>query len=143
MKIKIKHFDKTLPLPSYKSRGAACVDLCARLDVKIPAGQIGYVPLNVALEIPKGYWILVAARSGTHKLGILPAHGIGIGDWDFRGDNDEYIFPFYNFCKETVEIKKGTRVAQMMILKYEKIEMKEVKKLTEKDRGKFGSTGMN
>ncbi len=141
MHVKIKQFDITLPLPKYQSKGAACVDLCARLETKIEAKSIGYIPLNIALEIPEGYWVLLAARSSTHKTGLMPANGIGIIDWDFHGDNDEYFFPVYNFTDTEVTIERGQRIAQLIISKYEKIEFEVVEHLEGEDRGKFGSTG--
>ncbi len=141
MQIKVKQFDKTLPLPAYQTRGAACADLCARLDTKIPANSIGYIPLNIALEMPEGYWALVAARGSTHKQGLIPAHGIGIGDWDFKGDDDEYHFPVYNFTQAEVTILRGQRIAQLMVLPYEKIDFQVVDRLGSENRGKFGSTG--
>ncbi|HXR49685.1 MAG TPA: dUTP diphosphatase, partial [Verrucomicrobiae bacterium] len=88
MKIQLKQFDTSLPVPAYQTVGAAGMDLYARQETTIAPKTIGYVPLNIALEIPEGYWVLVAARGSTHKQGLMPAHGIGIGDWDFRGDND-------------------------------------------------------
>lgn len=139
--VKIKRFDQTLPLPAYQTKGAACLDLYCRKTIKIPSGKIGYLPLNVALEIPKNCFVLLAARGSTHKHGILPVHGIGIGDWDYRGDNDEYFLPAYNFTPSPVTIEKGIRIAQLLIMKYEKIVLKEVKRLNHINRGAFGSTG--
>jgi len=142
MKVRIKRFDLSLPLPTYQSPGAVCVDLCARVETRIAPSSIGYIPLNVALEIPEGYWVLVAARSSTHKKGIMPANCIGIGDADFKGDNDEYQMPAYNFTDQEVVIEKGTRIAQMMVLPVEKIEIEEVDSLSSPDRGGFGTTGV-
>lgn len=142
MQIKIKRFDKSLPLPAYKTHGAVALDLCARVNTEILAHQIGYIPLNVAIEIPENYWVMVAARGSTHKLGILPVHGFGIGDWDYCGDNDEYLFPVLNFTDKTVVVEKGSRVAQMMINKYEKVDILEVEKLDGPNRGGFGTTGV-
>ncbi|HEX2037391.1 MAG TPA: dUTP diphosphatase [Chloroflexota bacterium] len=141
MKVKIKRFDPTLPIPSYQSKGAACVDLYAREEVTIPPGSVGYVFLNVALEIPEGCWVLVAARGSTHRHGLLPVQGVGIGDWDFRGDDDEYRAAFYNFTSEPVTVARGTRIAQMMVMRYEPIEFEEVTHLHPKNRGSYGSTG--
>lgn len=141
MRVKIKRFDRSLPLPSYQSRGAACVDLYARLDVAIAPGQVGYVPLNVALEIPAGCWVLLAARGSTHRHGVLPVQGIGVGDWDFHGDDDEYHFAFYNFTAQPVTIVRGTRIAQMMVMRYEPLEFTEVEHLRPDNRGSYGSTG--
>lgn len=141
MEIKVKRFDKSLPLPAYKSDGAACLDLYTRKTTTIAPHTVELIPLNVAVEIPQGYWLMIAARGSTHKLGIMPVHGIGIGDWDFRGDDDEYFFPALNFTDEEVTIEKGTRIAQMMVTKVEEMTVTEVDKLGNKNRGKFGSTG--
>lgn len=141
MRVKIKRFDKTIPLPEYKTKGAVCFDLPARVDVEIEAGQVGYIPLNIALEVPEGYWTKLAARSSTHKMGIIPANGIGIIDQDYRGDNDELKFAAYNYTDQPVKIEKGTRVAQIMILRCEQAEIEEVDTLESPDRGGFGTTG--
>lgn len=142
MQIKIKRFDKSLPLPTYKTKGAACLDLYARLTTTIDPGQVAYIPLNFAIEIPKNYWLMLVARGSTHKLGIIPAHGIGIGDWDFCGDNDEYLFPALNYTDKQVTIEKGTRIGQMMIQKVETVDLVEVDHLSSSDRGGFGTTGV-
>lgn len=141
MKVRIKRFDTTIPLPTYQTEGAACVDLYAREGTTIPAHQVGYIPLNVALEIPEGCFVLVAARGSTHKTGLMLANSIGIGDWDFRGDNDEYHLAAYNFTNKPVTVEKAQRIAQLMVMKYEKITFEEVTQLSGSDRGKFGSTG--
>lgn len=141
MKIKIKRFDTTLPLPEYKSEKAAAFDLYARLTVVIPARSVGYVPLNVAVELPKNYWVLLAARSSLHKKGVMPANGIGVGDEDFCGDNDEYQAALFNFTDSEVTIERGERITQMIILPREHMEIVAVASLGNKDRGGFGSTG--
>ena len=106
MTIKIKRFDKSLPLPEYKTEGAACMDLYTREDTVIPSHSFGRVPLNVAMEIPQGTFVLLAARSSAHKLGLLPSNGVGIGDEDFMGDNDEYNFLVYNVTDKDVDRDK-------------------------------------
>ncbi|MFA6428352.1 MAG: dUTP diphosphatase [Candidatus Buchananbacteria bacterium] len=141
MQIKIKRVDKNLPLPAYKTKGAAGLDLSARIDVKILPGKIGYIPLNVILKIPKDCFVLLAARGSTHKLGIMPANAIGIGDADFCGDEDEYLLAALNITKKTVVIKRGVRIAQLLVLRYEKVKFQEITKAHKISRGKFGSTG--
>lgn len=141
IQLKIKRFDKSLPMPAYKTKGAAGMDLSAREDTEIKSHSIGYIPLNVAMEIPEGHWVLLAARSSTHKMGLIPANGIGVGDWDFRGDNDEYKLIVFNYTKEKVIVKKGTRVAQMIVTKFDRVEIQEVEQLQNPDRGGIGSTG--
>ncbi|MBX4189959.1 dUTP diphosphatase [Candidatus Parcubacteria bacterium] len=140
-KIDIKRFDKSLPLPEYKTKGAAGFDLAAREDVTIKPGQIVAISLNVAIAIPKGYFMVQAARSSTHKLGLMAANGIGIIDSDYAGDEDEYKFLAYNFTKKTIKIEKGTRIAQGILLKCEQAAWKEVTKMKAKTRGGIGSTG--
>lgn len=142
MQIKIKRFDKSLPLPAYKTAGAVCVDLCARIDTVIEPHQVGYIPLNVAVEIPKNCWVTLIARGSTHKLGIMLVNGIGVGDTDFIGDGDEYTFPALNFTDKTVLIERGSRIAQIMVNKFEKMELNEVEHLGDTDRGGFGTTGV-
>ena len=141
MRIKIKRFDKNLPLPKYHSDGAAAFDLTARETIEIPAGEIGYVPLNVAIDTPKEYFLLVAARSSTHKKGLILANGIGIGDPDFCGDNDEYTAIYYNFTDKPITVERGERIAQGMFVKFERAKWEEIDKLGHKTRGGIGSTG--
>ncbi len=141
MKVRIKRFDSSVPLPEYKTEGAAALDLYAREETTIPSRAIGYVPVNIALEIPNDAWVLLAARSSLHKKGLMPANGIGIGDSDFSGENDEYKAALLNFSDKEVVVEKGERITQMIILRRERVELEEVKSLSKKSRGGFGSTG--
>jgi len=139
--IKIKLFDSSMPLPSFKSKGAACVDLYSSLDITVKSKSIEYIPLNVAVKIPDGYFGLLCARSSTHKIGLVVINGIGIIDSDFCGNDDQIKLAVYNFTEKNSFVKKGDRIAQLTIVKYENFTFKEVKKLKLKNRGGFGSTG--
>lgn len=141
MKVKIKRFDKELPLPEYKTEGAVAFDLYSRVSVNVLPKGVVRVPLNVALELPEGYMLMMAARSSLHKKGLMLANGVAIGDRDFCGNNDEYHAALYNFSDQTVGIEKGERIAQGIIKKYDKAEWDEVDDLENKDRGGFGTTG--
>ncbi len=141
MKIKIKLFDSTLPLPKYQSKRAAGIDLYARKDLTLPAQKVTMVPLNIALKIPADYFVLLAARSSLHKKHLMMANGIGIGDADYCGDEDEYRAALFNFGNTAVQLKKGERIVQMIILKREIIKTALTRQLTEPNRGGFGSTG--
>lgn len=141
MKVGIKLFDESLPLPEYASAGAAAVDLVARVEVEILPGEVARVPLNIALQLPPHHFALLAARSSLHKKGLMLANGIGIGDYDYRGDNDEYQAALYNFTSQLVTIARGERLVQLLILKRPQIEFAVHKNLTSPDRGGFGSTG--
>ncbi len=141
MQVKIKLFDSSLPLPEYKSGGAAALDLYSRLDMTIKPGEVAYVPLNVALQVPENYFVLLSARSSLQKKGLMMANGIGIGDYDYRGDGDEYKAALYNFSKQPIKIEKGERLVQMIVLQREKINLEKLEVFDSSDRGGFGSTG--
>lgn len=141
MKLKIKLFDPALPVPKYHTAGSVGLDLAARQETVIAPGEVKLVPLNVAIELPPGHWALLAARSSLHKRGLMLANGIGVGDADFCGDNDEYRAALYNRTSEPVTVAKGERVAQLLILPYAQVDLEVVKHLGNNDRGGFGSTG--
>lgn len=138
--LKIKLFDTSMPVPEYQTKGAVALDLYARLDTVIPAGGVARVPLNVAIELPPGHWALLAARSSLHKMGLMLANGIGVGDADFCGDNDEYQAALYNFSTQDVTVEKGARIVQLLVMSYTRAEVVVVDHLGNNDRGGFGST---
>ena len=142
MKIKIKRFDKTLPLPVHKTNGAVAADLYSRLDFTIKPKEIAYVPMNVAIEIPDGYFIMQSARSSTHKLGLMAINGVAVFDRDYCGDNDEYHFAVRNFTDASVHINKGDRLCQLVLIKCESFEFDEVDAMPDPSRGGFGTTGV-
>ncbi len=139
--IKIKRFDKAHPLPSRQTEGAAAFDLTAREAVEILPGTVGLVQLNIAVETPPGYFMMVAARSSIHKKGLIKPNGIGIIDPDFCGDDDEIRASYYNFTDKPVFVEKGERIAQAVFIPIMKFEWEEVEKLQGKNRGGFGTTG--
>ena len=141
LKVGIKRFDTTLPLPEYKTSGAAAMDLAARIEVTIEPHAVGYVPLNIALELPEGHWALLAARSSLHKHGLLLANGIGVGDYDYRGENDEYMAALLNFTDKSVVVERGMRVVQLMVLPVDRVELLEKEELKSPSRGGYGTTG--
>ena len=141
MQILIKRFDTTLPLPEYKTAGAAALDLIARTSVTIESHQVGYVPMNIALQLPPDCFVIMAARSSLHKRGVMMANGIGIGDSDFCGNEDEYQAALFNFTSQPVTIERGERITQLLIMTKLPVELHEVAELTGSNRGGFGSTG--
>ncbi len=139
--IKIKRFNKTLPLPEYKTKGAAGFDFSASETTTIKPGEVGIIPLGIALETPKGHFMLLAARSSTRKLGLTMINGIGVIDSDFCGEEDQIRFVVQNYTKKSVTIEKGTRIAQGIFIKFTRASWKEVSKMSAPTRGGFGSTG--
>ncbi len=139
--VKIKRFNKKFPLPKRQTEGAAAFDLTAREMVEILPGTVGLVHLNIAVETPRGHFMMVAARSSIYKKGLIKPNGIGIIDPDLCGDNDEIRDSYYNFTDKPVIIEKGERIAQAVFVPITKFEWKEVDKMQNKNRGGFGTTG--
>lgn len=142
MELRIKRFDTSIPLPEYKTNGAAAMDLSSRVDMTLAAGEVASIPLNVAIEPPPGYWVMLVTRSSLWKRGLTPINGIGVIDQDYSGDNDEYMAMVRNFTDAPVDVKKGDRIAQIIVLPYEKAVLSEVQGLGNTDRGPSGSTGI-
>ena len=99
------------------------------------------VPTGLYLSIPEGYEGQIRARSGLAlKHGISLANGIGTIDSDYRGEIKVILV---NLGKEEYIINKGDRIAQLVIIKHEKVELYEVDFLDKTKRGSkgFGHTG--
>ena len=128
-------------MPKRQTEGAAAFDLTAREAVTIAPGTVDYVPLNVAIETPPDHFLLIAARSGTHKKGIMMANGIGIIDPDYSGNDDEIKAVYFNFTDASVIIEKGERIAQGTFVKISYPKWIEMDEMPNKTRGGFGTTG--
>lgn len=142
MNVRVRRVDQSLPLPEYKTDGAAGFDFTARVSMKAPPKTVVLVPLNIAIEPPEGYMLMLAARSSLHKKGLMLANGVGIGDKDFSGNDDEYHTALYNFTDKEVNIERGERLVQGIFKKYDRADWEEVEDLGNKTRGGFGSTGL-
>jgi len=143
MQIKIVNTSSN-PLPEYKTKGSSGMDLLANNDeaITIQPMERTLVPTGLFVEIPLGYEGQVRARSGLSiKNGITLVNCVGTIDSDYRG---ELKIPVINLGQETFTIKKGDRIAQLVIAKYESITWTEadVVEETERGTGGFGSTGV-
>lgn len=140
--IKIKYFDDSIEKIEKVTVGD-WIDLRARKDMVIPYTEYGLIPLNVAMELPKGYEAIVAPRSSTFKnYGLMMTNSIGIIDESYMGDNDEWHFPGISFAMMGSHIHKGDRICQFRIIEHQPtIEFTEVKVLGNENRGGIGSTG--
>lgn len=142
MKVRILRKDKELPLPEYKTAGAAAFDLSVRDGGVVLPHQTVIFYLNVSLQLPRGHFALMAARSSLHKRGLVLRNGIGILDEDFAGDNDEYRAAIYNFTDQPVTVERGERLVQVIVLPFDRVDWEEVETLGNNDRGGFGTTGV-
>jgi dUTP pyrophosphatase len=140
--LNIKLVDSSLPIPEYKTPGAVAFDLYSRIDMAIPPKTLKLVPLNVIIKIPEGYMLAMFSRSSLPvKKGLMAANSIGIFDQDYCGEEDEWKFEAYNYTEELVKIKKGERIAQAMLIKFDRASFNQVNEMTEPSRGGIGSTG--
>jgi dUTP pyrophosphatase len=133
-----------LPLPSYQTAGASGMDLAAAVEetLTIRPGEWKLVSAGIRISIPEGYEAQVRPRSGLafrHGIGVL--NGPGTVDSDYRGVVSVILF---NFGKEPFTVRRGDRIAQMVIQKVVKAEWIESVELDETERksGGFGSTGI-
>lgn len=133
-----------LPLPAYATEGSAGMDVCAAVDSEttIQPGETALIPAGICIELPIGFEAQIRPRSGLalkHSVGILNAPGTI--DSDYRG---EVKILLTNFGKKDFVVKRGDRIAQMIIGRYTRIEWSEVGGLGETVRGEggFGHTGI-
>lgn len=118
-------------------------DLRCAKDMYLIAGDLAYIPLGVAIELPDGYEAIVAPRSSAaKKFGIIQANSLGVIDHAYCGDNDEWMMPVYAIRNTTIH--KNDRICQFRIQKIQpEADIVYVSELGNKDRNGIGSTGTN
>lgn len=117
-------------------------DLRCAVTIHLKAGELRYIPLGVAIELPEGYEAIMAPRSSTaKKFGLLQANSIGVIDHSYCGNNDEWQFPAFVIRDTT--IYKNDRICQFRIQKVQPdATIVYVDDLKNNDRGGLGSTGI-
>ena len=142
MRLKIKRLDPTLPLPTYGTDESAGFDLAAALDARIAPGQIALVRTGLVIEVPSGHFLAIVARSSTPlKRGLVVANGVGVIDHDYCGPTDEVMIQLLNVTGSDVQVSRGDRLAQGIILPAPRVTWDEVAEIREAARGGFGGTG--
>ena len=132
-----------LNLPSYATQHAAGMDLCAAVanDVKVEPGKRVLVPTGLKIALPEGYEAQIRPRSGLAlKNGLTVLNSPGTIDADYRG---EICVLLINHGSEAFVVRRGERIAQMVIAPVSRVELVPVSSLSTTDRGSagFGSTG--
>lgn len=148
IQIQIQHIENKfsdIQLPEYATEGSSGLDLRAAVDIemKIEKGKVGLVPTNLRVEIPIGYEIQIRPRSGlAAKNGIGVLNSPGTIDSDYRGEIKVILF---NFGEEDFIIKRGDRIAQMVLSKVYRANLIVADELNNSVRGEggFGHTGKN
>ena len=143
--VKFKRLDNNadLPLPSYQSDGSSGLDLCAAVsnNLTLQPGDIKLIPTGLSISLPEGYEAQIRSRSGLalrYGLGLVNAPGTI--DADYRG---EIGIIAINWGKKPITIKRGERIAQMVIHRVSRAIVKEVNELdtTQRGEGGFGHSG--
>ena len=140
--VEVLRLDPDLPLPSYARPGDAGADLMTTVDLTLGPGERALAPTGIAVALPYGYVALVHPRSGLavrHGLSIVNAPGTV--DAGYRGEiqvllvNHDPVTP--------IELRRGDRIAQLVIQRVERALFTEVDRLPDSERGDggYGSTG--
>ncbi len=148
LRVKVQRLDhaRGLPLPAYQSDDAAGLDLVAAVAEDAPVilmpGAFAMIPTGLALELPRGTEAQVRPRSGlAARFGVTVLNSPGTIDADYRG---EVCVLLVNHSKSAFQIKRGERIAQMVLAPVSRVAFVEVEVLsaTKRGAGGFGSTGV-
>lgn len=146
VRVKIKRLDRArdLPLPSLESAGASGMDLRAAVEeaTALEPGEIRLIPTGLAISLPKGYEMQIRPRSGLalhHGIGMVNAPGTI--DSDYRGEIGVVLI---NWGRTVFTVKRGDRIAQMVLSRVCQPELEVVDRLEETSRGEggFGHSGI-
>lgn len=132
-----------IPLPSYTTEHAAGMDICAAVDGEylLRAGEAALIPSGFAIALPEGFEAQIRPRSGLaikHQITVL--NSPGTIDADYRGEVKVILT---NLGKQDFVIKRGERIAQMVVAPCSRVRWEERESLEETARGAggFGHTG--
>jgi len=133
-----------LPLPAYASKDAAGADVCAALEAELVLrpGARAAVPTGLCVEIPQGYEMQVRPRSGLAlRDGIGLLNSPGTIDADYRGEIKVILV---NHGNQDVLVRRGDRIAQLVVAPVVSAVFEDAENLTPSERGEagFGSTGV-
>ncbi|MFW5873103.1 MAG: dUTP diphosphatase [Bacillota bacterium] len=143
MKIEIKQIDKSINLPEYQHPGEdAGMDLIAAESCNLTGGNYRMIKTGIKIAIPEGYGGFVYPRSGLAKdYGVTVLNSPGVIDSGYRGEVGVILI---NHSREDFQIKKGARIAQLIIHPVKEIVWEEVDKLPDSYRKStgFGDSGI-
>ena len=143
MRIEFQRLDPAVALPRRARDGDAGLDLASNADLVVGPGERTMVPTGLAVAIPPGHAGLVLPRSGlASKRGLTLANAPGLIDSGYRG---EVTIAVVNLDpSEKVEIRRGDRIAQLLVVPFVEAEPVAVEQLpgTARGSGGFGSSGV-
>ena len=142
MELPFKRLDPAAELPAQAHEGDAGLDLCSTIDVEVLPGERAMVPTGLSVAIPDGHAGLVLPRSGlASRQGLTLANAPGLIDSGYRG---EVTCALVNLDRDqAVKIRRGDRIAQLVVVALPQILPSWVDDLPPSSRGEggFGSTG--
>lgn len=142
MRIPVRLLDRELEPPRYAKPGDAGLDLLAAEDLSLAPGERAAIPTGIAVAIPDGYAGFVHARSGRAlKEGLALANAPGLIDSGYRGEIKVIVVNLDT--SSTIDIRRGDKIAQLVVQEVESVELEVVAELPGSERGEggFGSTG--
>ena len=142
VEVQITRITPDVPLPAYAHPGDAGADLVTTVDVHLEPGERVLVPTGVAIALPEGYVALVHPRSGlAHRFGVGIVNAPGTVDAGYRGEIK--VLLVNHDPRETVRLRRGDRIAQLVVQRVERVRFHEVELLPGSARGEggHGSTG--
>jgi dUTP pyrophosphatase len=142
LEVAVLRLDTDLPLPAYAHPGDAGADLLTTVDVTLAPGERALVPTGIALALPEGYVAFVQPRSGlAARHGVSIVNTPGTVDSGYRGEIK--VLLINHDPNEPVELRRGDRVAQLVVQRVEHARFVEVDELPDSARGAggYGSTG--
>lgn len=140
--VALVRLDPGLPIPGYAHPGDAGADLYLSADVKIAPGERVLVGTGVAIALPEGYAAFVHPRSGlAAKHGVTIVNAPGTVDAGYRGEIK--VILLNSDAVEPVALRRGDRIAQLVVQRVERVAFREVDELpaTARGAGGHGSTG--
>lgn len=142
LEVLVVRLDPGLPLPEYAHPGDAGADLRTTVDVVLAPGERALVPTGVAIALPAGFVALIHPRSGlAARHGLSVVNTPGTVDSGYRGEIK--VLLVNHDRHEPIELRRGDRVAQLVVQRYERARFNVVETLPESVRGAggYGSTG--
>lgn len=141
MIVRITKTDPRAVVPAYQTEGAAAFDLSIIHDAIIAPKGSAFLRTGLIFGLPADHVMLIFGRSSLFKKhGLRLGNQVGVLDADFYGPEDECLIYVWNPGDAAVEVKAGTRLAQAIVLKRDRVTFEEGPVLG-KTRGSWGSTG--
>ena len=138
----VQRLDQELPLPSYAHPDDAGADLVTAVDLELAPGERAVLPTGIAVALPEGYAAFVHPRSGlAARFGVSLVNAPGTIDAGYRGEIKVIVVNLDP--ASDVDIRRGDKIAQLVVQRVEQVELDVVEDLPASERGPggFGSTG--